>query len=317
MKTRTMIVTVFALISIVLTACNTPVDPMQTLPAGLTEPTRALLDGDYIPGHQGEITGLDVLILESFPVQVRVQVSGYFTDGCVELVDITVEREGDGFILTLNTQRPAGDVACTQALVPFEESVMLDVVGLPAGTYTVAAGNMRSEFVLDVDNEIQVEPVSCPEPGEGEVSFQAVDREAGVGFCFLIPENFAQEKSEEERTWVLAGPEVAGEGVKPTLTITLSTMDGLSFEVWIDNQSDQLKLPQGNFDDQIMLYQGIALDIEDWNDQTGARVQWIPAGEYVFQLVFSPLDTQRYPQTTEALEAFYDIVMGSWVVPGE
>jgi|GEM_PF-1042882 len=317
MKTRTMIVTVIALISIVLTACNTPVDQTQTLPAGLTEPTRALLDGDYIPGHQGEITGLDMLILESFPVQVRALVSGYFTDGCVELVDITIEREGDGFVLTLNTRRPAGDVACTEALVPFEESVMLDVVGLPAGTYTVAAGDLQSEFVLAVDNTIQKEPISCPEPGEGEVSFQAVDREAGVGFCFLIPENFAQEESEEERTWVLAGPEVAGEGVKPALIITLFPMDGQSFEVWVDMQSDQLKLPQGNFDDQIMLYQGIALDIEDWNDQTGARVQWIPAGEYVFQLVFSPLDTQRYPQTTEALEAFYDIVMGSWVVPGE
>lgn len=194
---------------------------------------------------------------------------------------------------------------------------MLDVVGLPAGTYTVAAGDMRSEFVLDVDNTIQEEPISCPEPGAGEVSFQAVDREAGVRFCFLIPDNFVQEESEEERTWVLAGPEVAGEGVKPTLTITLSTMDGLSFEGWIDDQSDQLNLPQDNFDDQIMLYQGIALDIEDWKDQTGARVQWIPAGEYVFQLVFSPLDAQNYPLATEALEAFYDMVMGSWMVLGE
>ena len=322
MKTPTMIVTVFALISIVLTACNTPVDPTQTTPVEPTqnpafEPTRALLDGDYISGHQGEITGLDVVILESFPVQVRAQVSGYFTDGCVELVDITIEREDDGFILTLNTRRPAGDVACTQALVPFDEAVMLDVVGLPAGTYTVAAGDMRSEFVLDVDNTIQEEPISCPEPGEGEVSFQAVDREAGVDFCFLIPDNFVQEESEEERTWVLAGPEVAGEGVKPALIITLFPMDGQSFEVWVDMQSDQLKLPQGNFDDQIMLYQGIALDIEDWNDQTGARVQWIPAGEYVFRLVFSPLDAKNFPQTTEALETLYGIVMGSWVVPGE
>lgn len=322
MKSRTLILSLFVLTSLLMAACSVSVEPTQTLPVEPTqtpsfEPTRALLDGDYIPGHEGKVTGLDVVILESFPVQVLAQVSGYFKDGCVELVDITVEREGDTLVITLNTRRPAGDVACTQALVPFDEAVMLDVYGLPAGAYTVAAGDLQSVFVLDVDNEIQVEPISCPEPGAGEVSFQGVDREAGVGFCFLIPENFAQEESEEERTWVLVGPEAAGEGVKPTLTITLYTMDGLSFEAWMNLQWDQLNLPQGNIDDQIMLSQGFALDIEDWNDQTGARVQWIPVGDYVFQLVFSPLDAQRYPLATEALEIFYEVVMASWMVPGE
>ena len=66
---------------------------------------------------------------------------------------------GNTYTLILNTRRPSGDVECTQALVPFEEVVPLDVNGLPAGTYTVIAGDMQSEFVLDMDNEIPEEPV--------------------------------------------------------------------------------------------------------------------------------------------------------------
>ena len=126
-----------------------------------------------------------------------------------------------------------------------------------------------------------------------------------------------QEGSEEDRTWILEGPEVEGEGVCPTLSITLHEMDGESFEAWIDGQRDQLNLPQGNFDDQITLYQGIALDVEDWEEQAGVRVQWIPVGEYVLQLVFSPLDAENYPLAAETVEALYELVMGSWEILGE
>ncbi len=138
-------------------------------------------------------------------------------------VDITVEHEGDGFVLTLNTQRPQ---VMWHALkrCSFEEAVMLDVVGLPAGTYTVAAGDMRSEFVLDVDNTIQEEPISCPEPARVKCPFKLWTG-SGCEVCFLIPDNFVQEESEEERTWVLAGPEVRGKG-ETYLTITLSTWMG-------------------------------------------------------------------------------------------
>ena len=322
MKTRSMILIVFILTGLLMTACQAANDPVQNPPVGPTatmsfEPTRASQIADTFPGHEGEVTGLEVYILESFPVQVHAQVSGYFSDGCVELVDISAERDGNTYTLILNTQRPSGDVECTQALVPFEEVVPLDVNGLPAGTYTVIAGDMQSEFVLDMDNEIPEEPVISPEPGIGLVSFQAVDRDTGVGFSFQIPEDFMQEGSEEDRTWLLEGPEVEGEGVHPTLSITLYEMDEESFEAWIDGQRDQLNLPQGNFDDQITLYQGIALDVEDWEEQAGVRVQWIPVGEYVLQLVFSPLDAENYPLAAETVEALYELVMGSWKVLGE
>ena len=50
------------------------------------------LHGDYIPGHQGEFTGLEVF-LESFPVQVQAQVPGYISNGCVEIEDVGLNEQ--------------------------------------------------------------------------------------------------------------------------------------------------------------------------------------------------------------------------------
>jgi inhibitor of cysteine peptidase len=41
---------------------------------------------------------------------------------------------------------------CTQALVPFEETIPLDVEGLLAGEYTVNVNGVMATFTLDVDN---------------------------------------------------------------------------------------------------------------------------------------------------------------------
>lgn len=322
MKVRFWIVLLLIITGRLVTGCTVLNEPAQDHPNAPTqtianEPTRALLDQDYIPGHQGEFLSIDVLILESFPVQVQAHVTGYLRDGCVELVDVTSERQDDTFVLTLNTRRPAGDVACTEALVPFDAVVSLDAYGLPAGTYLVIAGDQRTEFRLDVNNELQEEPVSCPLPGAGETSFQAVDREAEVGFCFLVPDNFTPVEPCDERTWILEGPEVDNEGLSPILTIDLFDLDEQSLEDWVDTQRDRLKLPHGKLDDQIALYQGIALDVEDWPDPSGARLVWFQTGDYVFQLTFSPLEFDLYPLATANMEALYELVSGSWMFLGD
>lgn len=137
MKKKIFLITMFTLAGMLFSACS-PVEP----PANT----------DYIYGEEGEFEALDVILLESFPVQVHVQVYGYLADGCVELVEVSAERVGTSFVLSLRTRRPAGNIECTEALVPFETTVPLDVNGLPAGTYTVVAENQKTTFTLDVDN---------------------------------------------------------------------------------------------------------------------------------------------------------------------
>lgn len=99
------------------------------------------------------VDSMDIFIQESFPVQVSVQVYGNLPDGCTTVKLTTAEFDGkDTFEVHIYTLTPK-DVMCTQALVPFEENIPLDVEGLPAGTYTVKVYDLENTFTLDVDNE--------------------------------------------------------------------------------------------------------------------------------------------------------------------
>ncbi|MEN8217424.1 MAG: hypothetical protein ABFS56_13865 [Pseudomonadota bacterium] len=99
---------------------------------------------------RAHIETIDIVILESFPVQVRVVAKGYFSDGCGRIDQIHTIRAGNSFNITITT-RSVGE-ACTQALVPFEEVIELNVYGLKAGTYTVDVNGVTDTFKLDVDN---------------------------------------------------------------------------------------------------------------------------------------------------------------------
>jgi len=132
---------VFVLMGLLLSACQ---------PAAAPETPPAQDEFEY--GQNATVEELEIVLMESFPLQAQVRVSGYLPDGCTELYEITVEQQNMNFILTLTTRRPTGDVACTQALVPFDEIVDLNIAGLEAGTYAVIAQDQEAEFTLDVDN---------------------------------------------------------------------------------------------------------------------------------------------------------------------
>ena len=109
-------------------------------------------DGTFVTGV-AVVDSVDLLMLESFPVQIHALVKGNLPDGCTTIDQVTQARQGNAFTVTITTKRPA-DKMCTEALVPFEESVALEVVGLPAGTYAVEVNGVTASFTLDVDNAL-------------------------------------------------------------------------------------------------------------------------------------------------------------------
>ncbi|MDX9863251.1 MAG: hypothetical protein RBT34_00455 [Anaerolineaceae bacterium] len=142
MKIKIMKSLVLAAASLILiSACAAPVMPEPS-----PQPT-----AEKPPNVQVE--EIELLTLESFPVQMRAIVRGSLPDGCSVLDKITVTREGNDFILHFETHRE-GEI-CTQALVPFEESVPLDVEGLEAGTYRVIAKQVIKEWTFETDNALQ------------------------------------------------------------------------------------------------------------------------------------------------------------------
>lgn len=100
---------------------------------------------------QAVVNSIDVLVMESFPVQVSVAARGDLPDSCTRIDEIITQQTGNTFRVAVTTLRqPAA--TCTQALVPFEETIPLDVEGLPAGDYQVLVNGVEGTFNLAVDN---------------------------------------------------------------------------------------------------------------------------------------------------------------------
>jgi hypothetical protein len=133
-------------------------------PATETPDTAEPTDPESVITGEAQIESIEVLIMESFPVQVSVHVTGYLGDGCTTMGDIETIQEGNTFFVTIPIERPA-DAVCTQQLVGFEENIALDVEGLPADTYTVDVNGTTQTFTLGVDNEPQL-----PGTEEGSLS---------------------------------------------------------------------------------------------------------------------------------------------------
>src|SRR4030066_2597696 len=95
-----------------------------------------------IPGiGLATVEEIDILTLESFPVQVFVIASGYLPNPCTEIYQITQEREGNTFFVTIETY--CSQEVCIQVIAPFKETIPLEVYGLPAGTYTVGVKGVK------------------------------------------------------------------------------------------------------------------------------------------------------------------------------
>jgi inhibitor of cysteine peptidase len=136
------------LLSLALAACGPLVDADQP-------PTDLPPTGEPVEDGLAPVEEIQILMMESFPIQVAVLVEGYLPDGCTEIDEInqTFNDETNTFSVEITTVRPT-DAVCTEAIVPFEERVSLDVRGLPAGTYTVDVNGVADTFTFDVDNEL-------------------------------------------------------------------------------------------------------------------------------------------------------------------
>lgn len=152
MNFRTPAVAFFAMLVLSLAACTSGAQPPASggnpTPTGPANPTSPSGGGQ---GSTVYVDSIDLLTLESFPVQMRAIVKGNLPDPCTTITSASSKRDGNTFKIDIVTARPA-DAVCVQMLSPFEQSVALDVVGLKAGTYTVVAGDVNETFELKVDN---------------------------------------------------------------------------------------------------------------------------------------------------------------------
>jgi len=100
-----------------------------------------------------EVTEIEILILESFPVQVHVVARGNLPNPCTGIDQIIQSRDENNFQITIKTKY--NQEICIPLINPFEETIALDVYGLPAGTYNVNVNGIQDSFTLEIDNILQ------------------------------------------------------------------------------------------------------------------------------------------------------------------
>lgn len=102
--------------------------------------------------------GVEVEIIDSFPAQVFLKIRGHLANGCLAVGEIHQRLKNNRFELTVNavsTVSDEGGVVCTQALIPFERMVSLQVYGLSRGIYGyIVNGEREGSFELIEDNII-------------------------------------------------------------------------------------------------------------------------------------------------------------------
>lgn len=108
-----------------------------------------------------DIKSVELLIPESFPVQIFLRVSGEFTHGCAQKGQVHSQLIDNKFVIrayyenNLWTESPE-IVLCAQVMTPFSFTYPLDVYGLPAGSYEYELnGEFRGSFTLSADNVYQ------------------------------------------------------------------------------------------------------------------------------------------------------------------
>ena len=131
-----------------LAACGTPAPATGGDTAG----------DQPVTGGLATVESIDILILESFPVQVMVVVRGSLPDSCTEIdrVSRELDAQTNTFSIEISTARPP-EATCAHVIGSFEENIALEVYGLPAGTYTVDVNGVTGSFTLSMDNVLPEE----------------------------------------------------------------------------------------------------------------------------------------------------------------
>lgn len=92
------------------------------------------------------IENVDTIVMESYPYQVNIAVTGYQPDGCN--FPIQVEQRRDGNTVVVNIYRELDLRAmCPQVITPYEETIRLDG-GFESGSYTIQVNDYRLQLEL-------------------------------------------------------------------------------------------------------------------------------------------------------------------------
>ena len=103
-------------------------------------------EGDGVIIANMPIQEIEVLLAESDPVQVTVEVTGWLPDSCTAHHETHLTQEGNTIIIQITTIRPQG-FACATVVTEYQERVFIGT--LPAGDYKVTVNGVEQQFRIE------------------------------------------------------------------------------------------------------------------------------------------------------------------------
>ncbi|MBB1487243.1 hypothetical protein [Oceanospirillum sediminis] len=102
------------------------------------------------------IENVEVVKVDSFPVQIFLRLTGTFNNGCGQFGKVISEQENNLFQLSVYYEWYDEAVTlCTENLVPFDHLIPLTVYDLDAGEYQYTLNkNFSGSFLLEQDNRL-------------------------------------------------------------------------------------------------------------------------------------------------------------------
>jgi hypothetical protein len=176
MKSRSLSMIALLLIPF-LNACS----PLQIVSSTRTQPA-PVEASEAAPGGYQAVTVDDVRVEVGVgsPIPVQVIVSGNLPDSCAQVELMRQKQEGSHFGITLATV-PSAAEGCVQDSLPFGILIPLNIVNLPAGSYTVDVNGSPASFEISTGNTTSSLPAADSEITRHDIQVPGVNVEAGVG----------------------------------------------------------------------------------------------------------------------------------------
>ncbi|NDJ53216.1 MAG: hypothetical protein GYB68_09050 [Chloroflexi bacterium] len=303
---------------ILLSACTTP--------AATPEATSGVVTATFVPQGEdgganatqaadvisGEATLLDQLTVQGSGEQIAFVVRGSLPDGCTTISEVlALQISDDSFQVQIFTERPT-DLACTEALVPFEEVIPVDVSGLAAGEYSVTAYSLSETFRLPFNQAQQPtaapQQASCPAAQPGTTLYTEGSDTLGIGFCFLYPEDFEVIAAETPGTATIGGP-TRSDNQRSILAIGFEDPAGQGLGDYVNTLVAEAGLDAAPM--PITLGASApAIMVEGF--PAGSRVVFVESAGLIYRLTYTPTDSQQLELNADT-ERIYALVIESWV----
>lgn len=181
MKTKTLL-PIFTTALLFLSACS----PFTTIVSSSGEQPAPV--ESYDPASAGyqpiTVDQVEVDVGVGSPIPVHVIVSGNLPDPCSQVEHTEIKQDGSNFIIMLFATPDVGGPAvdgCIKDAVPFKMGIPLNVVGLPAGSYSVTVNGSRADFKLDTANSTSSLPTADAIFAKDDIKVDSVNIDIGVG----------------------------------------------------------------------------------------------------------------------------------------